>query len=223
MVKNCFCSWSGGKDSCLALYRAMADGYQPKKLLTMFSMENDISSAHRLKEGVIKAQAEALGIESCIGRALFHEYEEVFVNTLKAFKEEGIPFGVFGDIDLDPNREWEERVCNKAGMTALLPLWQQDRKTLVQDFIDLGFKAKIVVVNKDMLDPHFLGQDLSIALMAEIEAHGADVCGENGEYHTIVYDGPIFKHPIQLTVGSEVIPVGASWAQIDVGINDQLG
>jgi diphthine-ammonia ligase len=218
MSKNCFSSWSGGKDSCLAFYKAIEQGYSPKQLLTMFSMESGISSAHRLKEEIIKAQASAIGVECSIGRALFNDYEEVFVSNIKQFKEQGMDYGIFGDIDIEEHRQWEEKVCNRASITAVLPLWQSDRKELVKEFINLGFKARIVLVNKTMLDTRFLGQDLSYLLMEEIEEQGADVCGENGEYHTVVYDGPIFENPVNLKFGKEIIPVGEMWAQIDVRI-----
>lgn len=216
MNKNCFISWSGGKDSCLALYKAIEQGYSPQKLFTMFSMENDISSAHRLKVNILKAQAFAIGIEHLAGKALFNDYEEIFVSNLKLFKEQGIDYGIFGDIDLDEHKQWEDKVCGKASITSVLPLWQRNRKEIVQEFLNLGFKAKIIVVNTTMIDVKFLGQDLSCSLMKEIEEYGADVCGENGEYHTVVYDGPIFKKPVELKYTNEIIPVGEKWAQIEV-------
>lgn len=216
MDKNCFVSWSGGKDSCLALFRAMSQGYKPKMLFTMFSIENDVSSAHRLNEDIIKAQVNALDLESTIGRAKFEDYEAVFVRNLEAFKSQDIQYGIFGDIDLDEHRKWEETVCEKAQMTAVLPLWQEDRKNLVKEFIDLGFKAKIVVVNKTMMSPEFLGRDLSHELLEEIEKTGADVCGENGEYHTVVYDGPLFKTPLNLNFSKEVKDIEGKWAKIEV-------
>ena len=216
MDKNCFVSWSGGKDSCLALFRAMSQGYKPKMLFTMFSIENDVSSAHRLNEDIIKAQVNELELESTIGRAKFEDYEAVFVRNLEAFKSQDIQYGIFGDIDLDEHRKWEETVCEKAQMTAVLPLWQEDRKKLVKEFIDLGFKAKIVVVNKTMMSPEFLGRDLSHELLEEIEKTGADVCGENGEYHTVVYDGPLFKNPLNLNFSKEVKDIEGKWAKIEV-------
>ena len=216
MNKNCFVSWSGGKDSCLALFRAMSQGYKPKMLFTMFSIENDVSSAHRLNEDIIKAQVNALELESTIGRAKFEDYEAVFVRNLEVFKSQDIQYGIFGDIDLDEHRKWEETVCEKAQMTAVLPLWQEDREKLVKEFIDLGFKAKIVVVNKTMMSPEFLGRDLSHELLEEIEKTGADVCGENGEYHTVVYDGPLFKTPLNLNFSKEVKDIEGKWAKIEV-------
>ena len=216
MDKNCFVSWSGGKDSCLALFRAMSQGYKPKMLFTMFSIENDVSSAHRLNEDIIKAQVNALDLESTIGRAKFEDYEAVFVRNLESFKSQDIQYGIFGDIDLDEHRKWEEKVCEKAQMTAVLPLWQENREKLVKEFIDLGFKAKIVVVNKTMMSPEFLGRDLSHELLEEIEKTGADVCGENGEYHTVVYDGPLFKTPLNLNFSKEVKDIEGKWAKIEV-------
>ncbi len=220
MNKTCFVSWSGGKDSCLALFRAINQGYKPKTLFTMFSVENDVSSAHRLNEGIIKAQINALGLECIIGRAKFEDYEKVFVENLKEFKDKGINYGIFGDIDLKEHRAWEEKVCEKAQITAVLPLWQEDRKKLVKEFIDSGFKAKIVVVNKTMMSSDFLGKDLSHKLLEEIEDAGADVCGENGEYHSVVYDGPLFKTPLKLNFYDEVKDIEGKWAKIDVFVNN---
>lgn len=213
MNKNCFVSWSGGKDSCLALFKAKELGYNPVKLLTMFGTE-EISSSHRLNEKIINAQADSLGIDYIIGKSEFHEYEKIFVSNLIKFKEQGINYGIFGDIDLDEHKQWEDRVCKSADMEAVLPLWKIDRKEIVKEFISLGFKAKIIVVNTNMLDAKFLGQDLSFSLIEEIEKSGADPCGENGEYHTVVYDGPIFKKPVNIKFNSEIIPVGDIWAQI---------
>lgn len=218
MSNNCFVSWSGGKDSCLALYKAIEKGYKPKRLLTMFSIESGISTAHRLKENIIKAQASSIGIEYNIGRASFTEYEKVFVENLKRFKDMGIDFGIFGDIDIEDHREWEDRVCKKASIKAVLPLWHRNRRELVEEFINYGFKAKIVLVDKTRLDTRFIGEDLSLPLIRQIEKYGLDACGENGEYHTVVYDGPIFNKPLDLKYNHEIITVEDRWAQIEVNI-----
>lgn len=216
MIKNSFVSWSGGKDSCLALYKSMKMGYTPRKLFTMFSQENNISTAHRLKKEIIREQASAIGLEYVIGEALFYDYEEKFVNNLKMFKEQGIEYGIFGDIDIEDHKSWEDNICKKGNMKAILPLWKCKRKEIVEEFLSLGFKAKIVVVNTNMLDSNFLGKDLSLSLIKDIETYGADACGENGEYHTVVYDGPIFKNRANLLFGKEVIHIGDNYAQIEV-------
>lgn len=218
MKKYSFISWSGGKDSCLALYKSIKMGYIPKKLLTMFSKENNISTAHRLKKEIIREQALSIGLEYVIGETLFQDYEEKFVNNLKAFKKQGIDYGVFGDIDIENHKLWEDNICKKGNMKAILPLWQCRRKEIVEEFLSLGFKAKIVVVNKNMLDSYFLGKDLSLSLIQDIENYGADACGENGEYHTVVYDGPIFKNKARFLFGNEIINIGENYAQIEVNV-----
>ena len=105
---------------------------------------------------------------------------------------------VFGDIDIEGHRQWNISQCEEAGLDCILPLWKQDRESLVRETIEAGFKAMIKIVQCDLLDESFLGKDLTIPLIEEIKAAGADVCGENGEYHTFVYNGPIFKFPIPL-------------------------
>lgn len=214
--KCSFVSWSGGKDSCLALYKAKKQGYTIKKLLTMFSEENQISSSHRLREDIIRAQARAISIDYTIGSSSFHSYEQVFVANARKFKEQGMDYGIFGDIDIEEHRQWEERVCRNVSMTAVLPLWERERKELVAEFLQLGFKAKIIVVNTRMIHTGFLGEDLSFSILNDIEKCGGDPCGENGEYHTVVYDGPIFKHPVDLKFGTDIIQVGDTYAHIKV-------
>lgn len=215
-MKKSVVSWSGGKDSCLATYRAMKQGFQPVQLFTVFSKENKISSAHRLPIEVVRAQGKALGIHHEVVESAFHDYEKCFVEYLKECKGKGINHGIFGDIDIEAHRQWEEKVCEQGNMEAVLPLWQENRQSIVKEFIELGFKAKIIVVNKTMLSTKFLGKDLTLDLLEDIAAEGADMCGENGEYHTVVYDGPIFEEPVRLKFGQEVIPVGDQWAQIKV-------
>ncbi len=214
MSKNCFISWSGGKDSCMALYKAMQLGFTPQILMTMFNVESGISAAHRQKEQIFDAQADALGFKSIIVKTPFDDYEKNFVDTLKSLKQQGIDYGIFGDMDVEPHREWVSRVCQKASMEAVLPLWQTDRHVFINEFFELGFKAKIVLVDTKVLGAEFLGQDLSLPLIKEMEQCGADICGENGEYHTLIYDGPVFHKPVDLKHDGTVFWVEDRWAQI---------
>lgn len=216
--KKCFVSWSGGKDCCLSLYKAIKLGYKPEVLLTMLSMESGVSSAHRIREDILKAQSDAIGIRHFFGRASFYEYQKVFLSYLQNFKRQGIDVGVFGDIDLQEHKDWEDNVCAKASMVSFLPLWKMNRRDVLTDFLEAGFKAKIVLVNKTMMEPCFLGRDLSKELMDELEQAKVDVCGENGEYHTVVYDGPIFSKPLNIRCGQEIIPVEDRWARVDVEV-----
>ncbi|MGI6434609.1 MAG: diphthine--ammonia ligase [Syntrophomonadaceae bacterium] len=191
-----FCSWSGGKDSCLALYRAIQKGGQPKCLFTMFAEGGEKSRSHGLPLEVLQCQARALGIPLVVRSASWQDYTPVFTETLREFKSRDIKTGVFGDIDIEDHLQWVEAVCRPIGIKPYHPLWKQPRKKLLADFLEAGFKATVVVVQESKLDRSLLGRELTPAVLDEIEAQGADAAGENGEYHTIVTDGPIFAQPI---------------------------
>ena len=199
--KAFFCSWSGGKDSCLALYLAVLKGGRPSCLLTMLTEGGDKSRSHGLPLQVLQNQARALGIPLVVRSASWEEYTSVFAEVLREFKSRQIEHGVFGDIDIDDHLQWVKGVCKPIGITPYHPLWRQHRKQLLTDFLQAGFKATIVVVQGDKLDKSFLGRELDVAVLDEIEAQGADAAGENGEYHTVVTDGPLFSAPLSLRFG----------------------
>ena len=199
--KAFFCSWSGGKDSCLALYRAMANGGRPASLLTILAEGGLRSRSHGLPLQVLQNQARSLGIPLLVRAASWEEYTRVFSEVLREFKSKGLDIGVFGDIDIEGHLQWVESVCKPIGIKPYHPLWQQSRKQLLTDFLEAGFKATIVVVEASKLDKSFLGRELSAAVLEEIEAEGADAAGENGEYHTVVTDGPIFSTPVPIKLG----------------------
>jgi diphthine-ammonia ligase len=202
--KRFFCSWSGGKDSCLALYRWIAAGNRCASLLTMIDETGNHSRSHGLTPDVLAAQAKSLGIPIKTASTTWDNYENTFKKNISIFAYDGINNGVFGDIDLLPHREWVERVCGESGITAHLPLWQENRRSLVTEFVIAGFKAIIVVVNTSKMPEKFLGRTIDLDLVAELEACGVDACGENGEFHTFVYDGPLFKNPLSLTRSAKV-------------------
>lgn len=195
-----FSSWSGGKDSTLAFFKAAKEGLVPAKLFTVFDADGSKSRAHGFGKDIVALQSEALGVESRIESAGWGEYEEKLVEFMKDCKRSGIGYGVFGDIDLLAHREWLERVCGRAGIEPLFPLWNMDRKKVVEEFIESGFKAMVVSCRKDCGCESFLGRELDMALVAEMESRGIDVAGENGEYHTVVLDGPLFDHKIEVEV-----------------------
>lgn len=213
-IKNTplFVSWSGGKDSTLALYRAIKEGGLPKALFTMLTEEGTHSRSHGLPKEVIIAQAKSLKIPISYKSATWQSYEANFIEALHGFKGEGIEIGVFGDIDLEDHRLWEEKVCNIAGISAYLPLWKEERRSLLIEFISLGFKTMIVAVKDELMPKEFLGKTIDIDLVERIEALGVDPCGEEGEFHTVVYDGPIFSKPIDLTLG-KVLLLSGYWFQ----------
>ena len=199
--KLCFCSWSGGKDSCFALYKAIQNGFECKTLLTMVE-ENEINSrSHGLSVEVLKMQSSALGIPVKTVPAAWGNYEAVYKEQISLLKKEQIFDGVFGDIDLEAHREWIQRVCADVGVNYHLPLWKQNRRMLVEEFVILGFKALIVAINIEKMSESYLGRELDHALIEELESQGIDACGENGEFHTFVYAGPIFIKPVSFTKG----------------------
>jgi uncharacterized protein (TIGR00290 family) len=141
------------------------------------------------------AQAQALGLKNYFLSATWAEYERLFIEQLQAGAADGARHVIFGDIDLVPHKEWEEKVCVKAGLQANLPLWNENRLALVQEFLSLGFKARVVCVDGRFLDASFVGCEFDQAFIDRLPA-GVDACGENGEFHTFVYDGPNFAAPV---------------------------
>jgi len=197
-----FSSWSGGKDSCLALYYAIKEGNKAARLLTMLREDGEKSRSHGLNRKVLREQADSLNIplETC--STSWDDYETNFIKILSKFKKDGLKYGVFGDIDIQEHREWVENVCSKVDMQALLPLWQQPRQQLLHDFISKGFKALIVSVKEEDLDRKYLGNIITEDLVKEFNRIGIDPAGENGEYHTVVIDGPIFSFPLAIKKGN---------------------
>lgn len=209
-----FCSWSGGKDSCLALYRTVRRGGVARRLFTMLSEDGQRSRSHGLTPAVLAAQAAAMNLPWTTGRAGWDGYEAAFLARLAEFRAEGIGDGVFGDIDLEPHRQWVERVCGLQAITAHLPLWLEARRSLLAEFIGAGFSATIVAVSDARLPTSFLGRQLDWATVADLEAAGADACGEEGEFHTVVTDGPLFAAPLVLKHGAVVGHSGYSFLEV---------
>ena len=194
-----FCSWSGGKESCLACYKAMQEGHEVASLLTMVTTTGSYSRSHRLSRELLIAQSQAIGIELHQRRVSWNTYERDFIKALNAFKQGGIEGGVFGALYLSDDRAWVERVCAEAGIVPLLPLWGMGGRNLFRAFIEAGFEAIVVAVRSDIMDDHWLGKRIDGEFMEEMEKSGIDVCGENGEYHTLVVDGPIFNKRIEIS------------------------
>jgi uncharacterized protein (TIGR00290 family) len=195
-MKRAFFSWSGGKDSMLALHRAHDAGYRVETLFAMFDEDGARSRSHGLSPPLLAAQAEALGIPLVVGRASWATYETVFMRTIAELAARGFEVGLFGDIDLEPHRAWEEKVCRAAGLEAVLPLWQRGRRELVDAFFALGYRARVVCTNARWLSGGaFCGRLFDAAFVRDLP-EGVDACGENGEFHTFVFDGPLFRAPV---------------------------
>lgn len=168
------------------------------------------SRSHGLHPDVLRAQAEEMGLPIIMTCASWNSYEAQFKANACHFREQGIMHGVFGDIDLEQHREWVERVCRESDLTAHQPLWQSARRELVREFISTGFKAIIVVVDTNQMPVDFLGREIDEVLIGELESIGVDACGENGEFHTFVYDGPLFKRKVDFKMGS-VLNIDNHW------------
>ncbi len=195
-----FCSWSGGKDSCLALHLAVAAGGVPQRLLCMTAEDGRRTNAHGLSVDVIEAQAAALGIALTLCATTWEDYEEKFVAALRKMAAEGIAAGVFGDIDIEAHKAWEEKVCRAAGLRASLPLWGRPRERVLAEFLALPAAATVVAARADVALAGLAGRQLTARLARELALAGCDVAGEHGEYHTAVTDCPLFASPVAVRV-----------------------
>ena len=205
-MEKAFSSWSGGKDGCLALYRALNGGLDVRYLVNMISEDGRRSCSHGVRADVIARQAEALGIPVAQRRTTTPTYETVFIDLLKELKQKGITTGVFGDIEYDSHRAWNENVCAGAGMKAVLPLWEEDQTALLVEFLDAGFISIVITVRSSLLDKDALGRVVDhdfLDYLAKLD-RGITPCGEDGEFHTLVVDGPIFCKRLELVKTEKV-------------------
>ena len=190
-----FVSWSGGKDSALAAYRAWREGHQLTYLLNCTAEDGIRTRSHGLPVEVIDLQARAMGMPLLRVQTSWNEYEAKFKEAVRTLRDEGVEGGVFGDMAIEDHREWVERVCAEVGVQALLPLWGDDPWALLVEFWNAGFQAVVVATR---LEPGFVGRPLDSVLVAEMVSRGAHPCGEGGEYHTLVTDGPLFRFPLHI-------------------------
>jgi uncharacterized protein (TIGR00290 family) len=200
--------WSGGKDSSLALRQILAEGrYEVAALLTTCSEGFRRVSMHGVRCSLLKRQAEALGLPC---RKVFipqhcsnADYERLMREACLEFKATGITKVAFGDLFLAEIRAYRDRMLAQVGMTALYPVWGHNTPQLAREFIRDGFRATLVCVDSQKLDAAFAGRAFDAALLASLPAH-VDPCGENGEFHTFVHDGPIFRQPVVCRPGPVV-------------------
>jgi len=193
-----FASWSGGKECSLATYKAILQGHKVLYLVNFVSEDGQKSRSHGILARTLELQAKAIGIPIIQVKTSWEDYEANFKKVVTELKEKGIEGGVFGDIDLEEHREWVERVCGELGIKPVLPLWGLESEKLLREFLALGFKAKVVATK---LDKSLLGRDVDETLIAEIQRFNCHPCGESGEYHTFVTDGPVFERPLRVIPG----------------------
>ena len=197
-------SWSGGKDSCLAYWKAISQGLKVSHLLNCINQDSTKSMSHGLDRKLIALQAQAMGLPILQQKVTWETYEAGFKDALEKLKLKGITGLVTGDIYLQEHKDWIDRVCGESGVKAVLPLWEMDTAQLLTDFIKAGFKAIIVSVKAKFLGKEWLGRQVDKKLASELGQLGIDVCGEAGEFHTFVYDGPAFKKPVKI---GKAIPI----------------
>ncbi len=207
-MKKAYLNWSSGKDAAFALYKIRREGkYSIEKLLTTINSEVDRISMHGVRRELLINQAKQIGIPvhiiSLDGNVVLSSYNETMSRETNALLSEGYRYSVFGDIFLEDLRKYREEQLENVGITAVFPLWKNDTHTLMRDFLAAGFKAIVVCVNAKLLDSTFCGRIIDENFLSSLPA-GVDPCGENGEFHTFVYDGPIFKEPVKFSVGEVV-------------------
>jgi uncharacterized protein (TIGR00290 family) len=208
MSKDIFLSWSGGKDSSLALYEIQkANSHRVAGLLTTITEDYDRISMHGVRRALLEQQSDATGIP--LRKILIPKdsTNSIYESRMRALLEEGLLEGIdsvaFGDIFLEDLKIYREKNLAQLGMKGLFPIWKRDTRELARTFINLGFKAALACIDTAILDPTFAGRPYDQALLRDLPPN-VDPCGENGEFHTFAFDGPIFKHRINHTVGEVV-------------------
>jgi uncharacterized protein (TIGR00290 family) len=208
-MKKAYFNWSSGKDSSLALYKILQQKeYDVQKLITNVNQDYQRVSMHGLHEDLLDAQAESIGIP--LEKIYFPAevtmdlYNQRMKEKTAELKEAGLVNGIFGDIFLEDLRAYRDSKLQEVGITGVYPLWKQDTKELLREFLALGFKTITVCVNAKLLGEEFVGRVIDEDFINELP-EGVDVCGENGEFHTFCYDGPIFKKPVEFEIGEKVL------------------
>ena len=205
-----FVSWSGGKDSTLALHRALEMGLEVGCLFCMLDEDGLRTRGHGVMREVLEGQALALGIPIVFGRATWEDYEEEFKRVAEELKTDGYGGAVFGDINVDEHRRWVERVCNEVGIEAFEPLWNESYEKLLTEFLDKGFEAVIVNVKADLISGEWVGKPFDRKFLAYLKRRckNIDLWGEMGEYHTLTVYGPPFKHRLKIVEAKKILHDG---------------
>ena len=207
-------SWSGGKDSCLALYEIQrAQSHRVAALLTTVTRDYDRISMHGVRRVLLERQATSLGFplhQVLISKdATNEEYEERMVEAFSVYRGKGIDSIIFGDLFLEDIRAYREQFLARHHMRGVFPVWKRDTSRFIKEFIELGFKAVVTCVNSDKLDRSFAGRVIDNAFLSSLPVD-VDPCGENGEFHSFVFDGPIFREPVKFSMG-EVVSRSSFW------------
>jgi uncharacterized protein (TIGR00290 family) len=201
-------SWSGGKDSCMALFEVQDSQNYEIMLLTTVTEGYDRISMHGVRRTLLEKQAESLGLgltKIYIPRnATNEDYELRMKEVLTKHQKEGVSSVVFGDIFLEDLRKYREANLARIGMGGVFPIWRRDTSELIRRFIDLGFKAVVTCIDPKVLNPSFAGRVIDEEFISQLPMQ-VDPCGENGEFHSFVFDGPIFGKEVKFSLGQVVL------------------
>ncbi|MDI6903062.1 MAG: diphthine--ammonia ligase [Methanocellales archaeon] len=200
-------SWSGGKESCFACYKVILDGFDVTHLLNFIS-EDVGRRSHGLGAELLSVQSQAIGIPIVQRRTTWNTYEREFKKVVSRLKRDNIQGIVFGDVHLQEHKDWIERVCGEIDVEPIFPLWGRDPENIIHDFIDAGFDAIIIAVKAEILGEEWLGRKIDKKLIEELRDRKIDPCGEAGEYHTFVIDGPLFKRRVKILDSDKVLKDG---------------
>lgn len=211
---RCALSFSGGKDSMLALDRALKAGARVEYLLTLYDEASQRVRFHNVPIVLIQAQADALGIPLLAYPNAPEHFEAVFLQALRELRQRNIDTLLFGNIHLADVRAWYEERTTAAGFVHREPLWGEAPAQLVRAYLARGYKALLTCIELARARPAWLGAQMDEALVREFEQAGIDPCGERGEYHTFVYDGPLFARPLPVHAGS--VSEAAGFRMLDV-------
>lgn len=208
-MKNVIATWSGGKDSCFAIYKAIQQGYYVSYLANTISQEYRRVRFHGLKAEIIQKQAELIGIPLLQQETSPENYEQEFKENLKKGLSKNIDGIIFGDIHLVDCLAWANKICRDLNLIAIEPLWHIKQENILTEFINAGFEAIIVSTQANALGREWIGKKIDRAFISDIQKlTDVDVCGENGEYHTMVINGPLFKKKIEITKSEPILREG---------------
>lgn len=206
-MKNAVFNWSGGKDSALALWQTVASGeYRIVSLLTTVNRDTERSSMHGIPISLLERQAESIGIPLTILELPSGEmagYESAMSQAVERFMSQGVDHFIFGDIFLHDVRSYREKHLSPYGVTVVEPLWGKSSAEVMEDYLASGLRTTVITTESDALGREWIGRTIDRRFVDELPS-GVDPCGENGEYHTFCYDGPIFSRPVSFSLGETV-------------------
>lgn len=202
--------WSGGKDSCFACYKAIQQGCEVSYLLNFVSENGSKSISHGLDSELIALQGKATGISLVQRKTHWGKYEEVFSQVINELKQEGINAAVFGDIYLQEHKDWLDKICSRLDIRSVLPLWKLNTKDIVENFIDIGFEAIVVSAKAKIFTDEWLGRKIDRTFIEDVSnlKEDIDLCGESGEFHSFVINGPMFKKRIRILEADKTLRDG---------------